>query len=209
VCLEHSQSSENRSHVICKIHRFPNTSIHVQEGSPRGSCCWTTYEKKTEVQLRSPTNESGEINSYSGTCKTFREDGESHRRSCCERRVCWAFYSWSQYPSLRRLFQEKYLKENVDTLRKIGESLSLPVTEEQRRNLERKTTKQYDCLWWYVMKAGRVTASNFKSVCHTSFTNVSMSVLKKVCYPEKRDFFQKLRSGASITRRTDCKRTLF
>ena len=44
---------------------------------------------------------------------------------------------------------------------------------------------------WHVYRAGRITASNFKSAVHTSPDKPSTSPIKKICYPESNRFTTK------------------
>ena len=41
---------------------------------------------------------------------------------------------------------------------------------------------------WFQHRAGKVTASNFKSAAHTSGLKPSLSLIKRICYPEEYSF---------------------
>ncbi|CAN7941855.1 unnamed protein product [Ixodes pacificus] len=64
----------------------------------------------------------------------------------------------------------------------------LVVSEEMVTNVEKSTRAQSKCAKWYSYRAGRITASVMKSVCSTSVTQPSISLLKKICYPEQNTF---------------------
>ena len=51
-------------------------------------------------------------------------------------------------------------------------------------NLEELTRLQSKCHLWGIHRAGRITASNMKSVLCTSCDKPSLSLIKKLCYPE-------------------------
>ena len=53
--------------------------------------------------------------------------------------------------------------------------------------VERETRKQAVSKL-YVYRAGRITASNFKSAAHTSLNNPSSSLIKRICYPQSYKF---------------------
>lgn len=53
--------------------------------------------------------------------------------------------------------------------------------------VEKVTCNQSLSLTWFKQRAGRITASNFKSVCRTPIEK-PLSVIKGVCYPQKMCF---------------------
>lgn len=55
--------------------------------------------------------------------------------------------------------------------------------------IEAETRKQATSRLWFAFRAGRVTASNAKSVCCTSPGKPSHSLVKKLCYPEVMQFW--------------------
>ena len=50
--------------------------------------------------------------------------------------------------------------------------------------VEKATRDQIDSSLWFKYRAGRVTASKMKAVCHTNPTNSAKSLIKCFCYPE-------------------------
>ena len=54
--------------------------------------------------------------------------------------------------------------------------------------VEQVTRSQAHSKLWYVYRAGRITASNFKSAVHTNPSNPSTSLIKKICYPQSYKF---------------------
>ena len=50
--------------------------------------------------------------------------------------------------------------------------------------LSESTKLQSKCKLWTIHRAGRVTASNFKAAVSTNAGNPSISLIKKLCYPE-------------------------
>ena len=58
--------------------------------------------------------------------------------------------------------------------------LMLKLTQEEADYLEQCTKLQSQSLVWFAHRKGRVTASNFHSVCHTSTTNPSESLIQRL-----------------------------
>lgn len=54
--------------------------------------------------------------------------------------------------------------------------------------VESNTREQSKCLKWFTYRAGRITASLMKSICATSVSQPSVSLVKRICYPEKHKF---------------------
>ena len=57
--------------------------------------------------------------------------------------------------------------------------------------VERETRLQSHSKLWYTHRAGRVTASCMKAICHTNVSNPSQSLIKSVYYPEAFGFSSK------------------
>ena len=55
---------------------------------------------------------------------------------------------------------------------------------EQVAKLERETRGQSSNKSWFLHRAGRITASNFRSVVVTNPCTPSQSLIKRICYPE-------------------------
>ena len=62
------------------------------------------------------------------------------------------------------------------------------ITDQEAVNLEELTKLQSKCRLWEAHRAGRITASNFYSVLHTSCDKPSLSLVKRLCYPEAYKF---------------------
>ncbi|CAN7979290.1 unnamed protein product, partial [Ixodes persulcatus] len=54
--------------------------------------------------------------------------------------------------------------------------------------IEQKTRRQSDSVLWYKYRSGRITASNFRSICHTSLADPSRSLLERICHPQRNHF---------------------
>ena len=61
---------------------------------------------------------------------------------------------------------------------------SYKISKEETENLEELTRLQARCRLWGIHRAGRVTASNFKAAVCTNAKTPSVSLVKKLCYPE-------------------------
>lgn len=62
---------------------------------------------------------------------------------------------------------------------------TITVTTEQVLAVERNTRDQSRSRLWFRMRAGRVTASRFKSVCSTDPASPSLSLVMSLCHPDK------------------------
>ena len=63
--------------------------------------------------------------------------------------------------------------------------ISYEVTDKEALNLEQATQLQSKCKLWSIHRAGRITASNFKSAVRTDPCNPSLSLVKRLCYPQQ------------------------
>ena len=84
---------------------------------------------------------------------------------------------------LESLFDSALVGQPYDVLKAKAENVlnSMTCTKDEQRNAERLTVKQRDSRDWFALRAGRVTASNFKSVMATNPTQPAKSVLMNVC----------------------------
>ena len=55
---------------------------------------------------------------------------------------------------------------------------------------------------WFTYRAGRITASRMKSVCHTDISNPSQSLIKTIVYPESYRFTSKATSWGCKMKKT-------
>ena len=65
---------------------------------------------------------------------------------------------------------------------------SYNVSDEEIHNLQEATQLQPKCRLWSTHRAGRITASNFKSAVQTDPDKPSISLVKKLCYPQQHAF---------------------
>ncbi|KAH7941415.1 hypothetical protein HPB49_013554 [Dermacentor silvarum] len=56
------------------------------------------------------------------------------------------------------------------------------------KDVEAATRGQSASATWFAFRAGRVTASTAHAACRTTLTWPSVSLVKKICYPEERKF---------------------
>lgn len=68
------------------------------------------------------------------------------------------------------------------------QKIEIALTDEGIKAIEENTREQAATNVWYKQRAGRITASNFKSACHTNANHPSQSLIKKICYPESTKF---------------------
>ncbi|CAN8014073.1 unnamed protein product, partial [Ixodes persulcatus] len=91
---------------------------------------------------------------------------------------------------LRGIFNQEALSDTLGKLIERAEAFfaSFSVSAAMVKFAEATTRAQSKCPKWYTYRAGRITASTMKSVCSTSVEKPSLSVLKRICYPEDNKF---------------------
>ena len=82
-------------------------------------------------------------------------------------------------------------KLNYLDLLEACDNVSIEVTDDMAQAVEKETRKQSKTSLWFKYRAGRVTASRMKAVCHTNVTNPAQSLVKSICYPEAFNFTSK------------------
>ena len=94
-----------------------------------------------------------------------------------------------QFPQpLSTLYDPGKLSDSYTELLSAAEAVVLEVTEEQSTIVEQATREQSNSSLWFQMRAGRVLASRFKTVCHTDPSQPSISLDYSICYPEMSKF---------------------
>ena len=92
---------------------------------------------------------------------------------------------------LTALQKPEYLSLDYHDLLNVCESVTVDINDEVAQLIEEETRLQSKSKLWYKYRAGRVTASRMKSVCHTNLSNPSQSLIKTICYPEAFSFISK------------------
>ena len=87
---------------------------------------------------------------------------------------------------LSNLFDNSLADADYPTLLQKAEEAfeQLEVTKKQQELVEEKTRGQASCRLWFRMRTGRITASKFKSACHTDPACPSHSLIMSICHPE-------------------------
>lgn len=70
----------------------------------------------------------------------------------------------------------------------IATSTEVSITANQDRAVEAGTRDQANSILWFRMRCGRITASKFKSACHTDPASPSVSLIMAIFYPEVHRF---------------------
>ena len=92
---------------------------------------------------------------------------------------------------LKSLQQPSYLHLQYNELLNVCETVSIQVTDEMAKALEKETRLQSKSNLWYKHRAGRVTSSRMKAVCRTNVANPAQSLVKSICYPQELAFSSK------------------
>lgn len=95
----------------------------------------------------------------------------------------------STFPKpLPLLHSSEYMGMEYHELLKACEAVEINVTKEMAAAVEKETRHQSSSKLWFKYRAGRITASRMKAVCHTDAANPAQSLVKSICYPESFSF---------------------
>jgi len=91
---------------------------------------------------------------------------------------------------LSNLFDNSLADADYPTLLQKAEEAfeQLEGTKKQQELVEEKIRGQANCRLWFRMRTGRITASKFKSACHTDPACPSHSLIMSICHPEMARF---------------------
>ncbi|KAK6165266.1 hypothetical protein SNE40_022222 [Patella caerulea] len=85
---------------------------------------------------------------------------------------------------LTELFENSSVSSNYKELLDKSYNIKIDVTEQQAKQVEVLTRQQANNRTWLQFRAGRITASRMKSVCHTNPNSPSQSLIQNICYPD-------------------------
>ena len=91
-------------------------------------------------------------------------------------------------PVLTVLYKPSNLAISYYELLKTSSETVLMVTDEQIKAVKMKTRDQSNSRLSFRMRTGRITASKFKSVCHTDPATPSLSLIMSICHPNTEQF---------------------
>ena len=86
------------------------------------------------------------------------------------------------YVKCLQIFTSHPIWPSYYDLLELSSKTVLTVTIEQCNAVEAKTRDQSNSKLWFRLRAGRVTASKFKSVCHTDPASPSLSLMISICH---------------------------
>lgn len=93
--------------------------------------------------------------------------------------------TYSDRPSpLQQLHDQKYLSYSYIELLDACEKVEVTIIEEMAALVEMETRDQSNSKLRFMYRAGRITASRMKSVCHADSSNPSQSLVKTIVYPD-------------------------
>lgn len=87
------------------------------------------------------------------------------------------------WPVYTNIYQEEYEHKTLQQLVDLADDIILIVSQETIKKVEEETRRQAQNNLWFLLRAGRITASNFSAVCRTEVSKPSISLLKRTCYP--------------------------
>lgn len=89
----------------------------------------------------------------------------------------------------RLSLMNKFSMDNIDKtiveLRQMASSINIIYTPYDIEYIEKTTLSKTKSLSWFKLRAGLITASNFKLVCTTTVERPELSTIIKICYPKK------------------------
>lgn len=85
---------------------------------------------------------------------------------------------------LTDLYKPSHLKMSYFELLQLSSKVVVSITDEQRKTVELNTRDQSKGKLWFRMRAGRITASKVKAVCHTDPSSPSLSLVMSICHPD-------------------------
>lgn len=93
---------------------------------------------------------------------------------------------------LTDFYNEKNKNHSLEQLREMA--IDISITDEESMAVFFETLQQSKKNNWFKFRAGRITASNFKTASRTSVEKPSLSLIKSICYPLKALFKAKATS---------------
>ncbi|XP_055539395.1 uncharacterized protein LOC129726563 [Wyeomyia smithii] len=92
--------------------------------------------------------------------------------------------------NLQLLYDPKNTEKSRQQLRRLALSIYAAMEREpvKLHQIEAITTKQKNNKWWFIFRSGRITASVWKEICSTTIAKPSVTLLRRVCYPETVQF---------------------
>ncbi|KAJ8963022.1 hypothetical protein NQ317_006157, partial [Molorchus minor] len=92
---------------------------------------------------------------------------------------------------LNTLFNPYFVDKLYDEILSASNSILISCNEEEIQAVEKATRGQAQSSVWFQYRSGRITASTFKAVCRARVINPPLSLLKRICYPQKMIFSSK------------------
>ena len=94
-------------------------------------------------------------------------------------------------PPLSTLKDTKYMEMEYHNLLTECKLVTIDITAKSADSIEKATRDQSNSKLWFKYRAGRITASRMKAVCHTNSDKPAQSLIKGICYPEAFSFKSK------------------
>ncbi|XP_057711359.1 uncharacterized protein LOC130928652 [Corythoichthys intestinalis] len=84
------------------------------------------------------------------------------------------------------LFMETHVSKSLDELIAEASTImtNMKIDDSQISAIEQMTREQSTTKSWFLYRAGRITASNFKAASRTKIENPSNSLIQRICYPD-------------------------
>ena len=86
---------------------------------------------------------------------------------------------------LTALHKPEYENLSYSELLEVCEGVEVSITESESIAIQKITVSQFKSKSWFRYRAGRITASRIKAVCHTNPSHPSQSLIKSICYPDQ------------------------
>ena len=125
-------------------------------------------------------------------------------------KFCKTFAHSDQFPTeIPTLFDKSKNLKTAEDVMFFCSKVGLHASEIEVKNLEMNTKGQSSNRLWFRFRAGRITGSVVYDVFHTDISKPSLSVLNRICYPDKCQFFSEAvewgKKKENIARKLYCK----
>ena len=93
-------------------------------------------------------------------------------------------YHLEWIPYICKAYQQLPYNQIITMCRRKFSMISL--SREDADYIQKATVEQHKSNFWFKMRGGVITASNFKYACHANLSMPPKSLILKICYPNKK-----------------------
>ncbi|XP_066930891.1 uncharacterized protein [Clytia hemisphaerica] len=197
----HRERMSSNSCTSLECPWLPDSAVKEVECLPISKIDFSDPKKRTESDTTATTvKEKNHINPFSSVPKPTKDEQSAFFKSLVGNSAALSLipeYSDDYVPFSARvshnpakLFDIQNQKLHFHDIIALSERYfnSMAISEEEIAFIEFKTREQAKSNFWFKMRAGIITASNFRKACHTDIQNPSQTLILDICYPSTRRF---------------------